>query len=71
MSVHRITLDLDDGEYSDIVNSLHDHLGELRTAQHNDALNGIDDSHRAQDIDMVGELIDKIEEAINNGELVN
>lgn len=71
MSVHRITLDLDDGEYSAIVNSLREYESELRNAQYNDEVNGIDHSGRQQDIDMVTELIAKIEEATDNGELVS
>lgn len=71
MSVHRITLDLDDDEYSAIVNSLQEYEADLRHQQAEDDRNGIDHSARAQDIDMVAELIAKIEEATDNGELVS
>ena len=71
MSVHRITLDLDDDEYSAIVNSLQEYEADLRHQQAEDDRNGIDHSGRQQDIDMVAELIAKIEEATDNGELVS
>lgn len=68
MSVHRITLDLDDDEYSAIANALAHHREELNHRLYDLDLKGIDNSAMRQDVDTVAELIAKIEEAVDEGE---
>lgn len=63
MAVTRIELDLDNQEYSWIVNSLQEHEQEVRSRLQELDHQGIDHSGLSQEADAVAELIEKIETA--------